>query len=204
MKPVIAFDYGGVIEISITNLIDEIVRYLNVDKNVWSQKYFSLNHLCNTGQNTWEEVLLLTAEKVVAGYLSYSQIEHLKELIKNDTNSKVINHELIELIKELRKEHKIALMSNYATTLRSKLSDQGLSYLFDEIIISGEVGYQKPQPEIFILLCNKMRISPSELIFIDDSKRSLEGAEVIGYTPILFTNNQALREELLSILKSQA
>ncbi|MEN9552377.1 MAG: hypothetical protein RI935_754 [Candidatus Parcubacteria bacterium] len=199
MISVIAFDYGGVIEVSKTNVIKEILDFLNISKDKWSQTYFSLNHLCNTGKNTWGEVILLTAKEVGA---TEAQLSHIKELINNDAHNKVINEELIAIIRELRKSYKIAIISNYSKELRDRLADQKLLELFDEVIISGEVGYQKPQPEIFAILCERMNVVISELVFIDDTKRSLEGADIIGYTPILYTSNKNLEEALSITLKN--
>lgn len=197
MISVIAFDYSGVLEIAERNIITEITDYLAIPKEEWSKVYFTLNHLCNTGTNTWNEVAVMTAEKCGA---TKEQITHIQELMRLNSISKKINTELVEIIKNLKQNFKIALISNYPSYLREKLAAQNLSNLFEEIIISGEVGYQKPQPEIFMLLCERLHISPSELIFIDDSKKSLEGAATIGYTPILYKNNQQLEEDLQKIL----
>jgi len=39
------------------------------------------------------------------------------------------------------------------------------------------------------------------VVFVDDAKKSLEGAESIGYVPILFTTNQKLEEDLSNLLQ---
>lgn len=197
MISVIAFDYGGVIEVSKTNLFKEIVDFLKIDDEKWSKTFSSLNHLCNTGKNTWADVIALTATEVGATEL---QLSHIKVLIDKDADNRVINTELISLITELRKRYKIAIISNYSKELRGRLAAQNLLELFDEVIISGEIGYQKPQPEIFTILCKKMNIDISELIFIDDTKKSLDGADIIGYSPILYTDNKKLQEDLSSVL----
>ena len=138
-----------------------------------------------------------TAQKLGA---SDEQIKHLRVLYKTIKVNKVLNTELVEFICELKKTYRIALISNYPSELRDKLINQNILSLFEEVILSGEVGYQKPQPEIFKVLCSKMNIPMNELIFIDDTQRSLEGAELIGYTPILYKDNESLKLELLKIL----
>lgn len=72
--------------------------------------------------------------------------------------------------------------------------------LFDVVVISAEVGCQKPQPEIFDILFKKLDLKPSEVIFIDDTLKSLEGADKIGYIPVLYKDNKTLKSELSSIL----
>ena len=47
----------------------------------------SLNHLCNTGQKTWNEVAILTVEQLGA---TKEQIEHIKNLFELNKNTKKI------------------------------------------------------------------------------------------------------------------
>ncbi|XP_010257146.1 PREDICTED: haloacid dehalogenase-like hydrolase domain-containing protein 3 isoform X2 [Nelumbo nucifera] len=44
---------------------------------------------------------------------------------------------------------KLVVVSNFDTRLRKLLKDLNVADLFDAIIISSEVGYEKPDPEIF-------------------------------------------------------
>jgi putative hydrolase of the HAD superfamily len=193
MISTIAFDYAGVLEIAERNVINEITEYMNIPLEEWSDVYHSLNYLCNVEGKTWNDVAILTVEKLGA---SQEQVKEIKEIMRLNALSKKVNVGLVEIIKRLKINYKIALISNYPPHLREKLNAQNLTELFDEIIISSEVGYQKPDPKIFMTLCEKLSIQPSELIFIDDSKKSLEGAEGIGYTPILYRNNEQLEHDL--------
>lgn len=198
MIKAIAFDYGGVIEIKEGDLIQDIVDYLHITKEDWHNVYYTFNHLTNTGKNTWSEVATMVAKKLNA---SDTQTSHIQGLIEKSNQSRKINFELIEIIKNLKnKGYKTALLSNNSITLRQRLEEKNIADIFDELIISAEVGYQKPQPEIFEILFKTLGVDSSEVIFVDDSKKSLEGAESIGYIPILFTNNQKLEEDLLNIL----
>src|SRR3989344_5202783 len=173
MIKAIAFDYGGVIESREGDLFKEITQYLNVTRENWDKVYFSFNHLNMVKKG--EEVLALVAKEF---YASDVQISYIKNLTIEHKKDKKINEELINIIKKLKKKYKIALLSN----------------------ISSEVGHQKPQPEIFEVLFNKLGVNSNEVIFIDDTKQSLFNASIIGYTPILYTDNQKLEEELSKIL----
>lgn len=193
MISTIAFDYAGVLEIAERNIVDEITEYMNITLEKWNPVYHSLNYLCNVEGKTWGEVAILTVEKLGA---SQQQVVEIQEIMCLNALSKKVNGGLVEVIKKLKPNYKIALISNYPPHLREKLNNQDLTKLFDEIIISSEVGYQKPQPEIFMLLCERLNILPQELVFIDDSKKSLEGAGDIGYTPILYRSNEQLEQDL--------
>ena len=162
MISTIAFDYAGVLEVSERNIVNEITEYMNIPLEEWLSIYHSLYHLCNIEGKSWNEVAILTVEKLGA---SKEQVAEIKEIMRLNALSKRVNDGLVEIIKKLKTNYKVALISNYPPHLREKLHRQNLTELFDEIIISSEVGYQKPQPEIFMLLCERVKISPQELIF---------------------------------------
>jgi putative hydrolase of the HAD superfamily len=57
--------------------------------------------------------------------------------------------------------------------------------LFDAVVISGEVGLHKPQPEIFLLGAERIEKEPSECVFVDDLRENCAGAEAVGMTAVL-------------------
>jgi HAD superfamily hydrolase (TIGR01549 family) len=105
------------------------------------------------------------------------------------------------MIKDLKgKGYKTPLLSNNSSTLRKKLAEHNILGLFDEIVISGEVGFSKPNPKIFDILFKKLNSKPEEVVFIDNSIDMFEGSEKIGYIPVLYKNNESLKLELSNIL----
>jgi putative hydrolase of the HAD superfamily len=57
--------------------------------------------------------------------------------------------------------------------------------LFDASVISGEVGLHKPQPEIFLMACERLGVEPGESVFVDDLRENCAGAEAVGMTAVL-------------------
>jgi putative hydrolase of the HAD superfamily len=57
--------------------------------------------------------------------------------------------------------------------------------LFDAVVISGEVGLHKPEPEIFRLGAERLGVEPPDCVFVDDLRENCEGAEAVGMTAIL-------------------
>jgi putative hydrolase of the HAD superfamily len=57
--------------------------------------------------------------------------------------------------------------------------------LFDGVVISGEVGLHKPQPQIFELGAERVGLQPSQCIFVDDLRENCEGAEAVGMIAVL-------------------
>ena len=52
-------------------------------------------------------------------------------------------------------------------------------------MISGEVGLHKPQPEIYLLACERLVIEPAQAVFVDDLRENCAGAEAVGMTALL-------------------
>jgi epoxide hydrolase-like predicted phosphatase len=59
-----------------------------------------------------------------------------------------------------------------------------LSELFDDVVISADVGLHKPQPEIYRLSAERLEVSPERCIFVDDLRENCEGAEAVGMTAV--------------------
>jgi putative hydrolase of the HAD superfamily len=72
--------------------------------------------------------------------------------------------------------------------------------LFDDVVISGEVGMHKPQPEIFELACERVGLTPADCVFVDDLRENCEGAEAVGMTAILHRGADTTLPELERLL----
>jgi epoxide hydrolase-like predicted phosphatase len=55
-----------------------------------------------------------------------------------------------------------------------------LDGLFDEMVISGQVGLRKPHPEVFGLAARGLGLEPPECVFVDDLRSNVEAAEAAG------------------------
>jgi HAD superfamily hydrolase (TIGR01509 family) len=53
------------------------------------------------------------------------------------------------------------------------------------MVISGEVGLNKPEPEIFRLGAERLGVAPEDCVFVDDLRENCAGAEAVGMTAIL-------------------
>ena len=83
----------------------------------------------------------------------------------------VLYEEAELVLRTLReKGFKLGIITNGASnSQRSKLERTGLNNLVDSIVISEEVGFQKPDPAIFEIALKQLQISSSEAIFIGDN-----------------------------------
>ena len=72
--------------------------------------------------------------------------------------------------------------------------------LFDGVVISGEVGLHKPQPEIFRLGAERAGVAEEDCVFVDDLRENCEGAEAVGMTAILHRGAEQTVPELERLL----
>jgi epoxide hydrolase-like predicted phosphatase len=72
--------------------------------------------------------------------------------------------------------------------------------LFDVIVISGEVGMRKPDPEIFRVTAEKLGVHPDECVFVDDHPGHLKAALELGMKTVLHRSPKETLDELEAIL----
>lgn len=68
--------------------------------------------------------------------------------------------------------------------------------LFDDIVISGDVGYVKPEAEIYHLLLQRIGRPASACLFIDDSLANINQAQRMGFVTIHFISPEQLENDL--------
>ena len=61
------------------------------------------------------------------------------------------------------------------------------------ILVSAEERMIKPDPRIFLRLCDKFSLKPEECLFIDDSAANVQGAESTGMTGYCFADGDVAR-----------
>lgn len=191
----VVFDFGGVIEVTPAgNPLQEVADTVGISIDDFHKEYFKHNHLSNVDGLPWEETVAIAVSHLTD---SEETIERSRQIILDHIASRKINRELVGFFSILREQnYKVAIFSNNSARLRQQLIDEKIMDLVDDAVISAEIGFQKPSKEAFDILFQKLNLQPEEIIFIDDAPKSLETAEEIGYTPILFESNAKLREDL--------
>jgi epoxide hydrolase-like predicted phosphatase len=108
---------------------------------------------------------------------------------------------MVEAVRRARRQGvRTGLVSNSMGTGRYDRST--FPDLFDGVVISGEEGLHKPQPEIFRLGAERVGLPPEDCVFVDDLRENCEGAEAVGMTAVLHRGADSTLprlEELLGI-----
>jgi len=109
---------------------------------------------------------------------------------------------LLDYLRSLRPERKVGLISNAWSGLRALMVRENLDQVFDEMIISAEVGVVKPDPRIYRLALEKLGMLPEESVFVDDVLQNVEGARAVGMNGIQFTRPDDAMKELKQLLSN--
>lgn len=115
-----------------------------------------------------------------------------------------INDSVLDLIRRLRGQYKLAVLSNAPPNLAGWLADWEILDLFDAVVCSGDEGVAKPDPAIFELTLARLDVVPEEAVFVDDTWGHVEAAHALGIHGIHFTTAEALARELHDLLAGQA
>ncbi|MEM7737003.1 MAG: HAD-IA family hydrolase, partial [Deinococcota bacterium] len=112
-----------------------------------------------------------------------------------------LNTELYDYFKNLRHKFTTAILSNSFVGAREKEQAQyGFEDSCDLIIYSHEVGVSKPDPKIYELTCQRLKLAPHEIIFVDDVTVIIEAAVDFGLHGVLFENNQQTISSIESLI----
>jgi putative hydrolase of the HAD superfamily len=193
----VGFDYGGVVYGKPGSYFDaRVSQLLDMTVEEFRQEYLRVNYKVNNGILSkdvfWEEFL-----KDLGKSEKYDECE---TLIRSIQNEKTINNEILELVDTLKNNgYKVGLLSNNSLDARKKFEAHGILDRFDVTIISAEVGLSKPESKIFELFVSQLGVTPQELVLIDDSEHSLSTAREVGFTPLLFTDQEKLLEDLKNL-----
>ena len=94
--------------------------------------------------------------------------------IKHLANASFLYEDSIELIKELSKNYRLAIVTNGLKDVQSKRIGQSIiAEYFETMVISEEVQVSKPNPEIFEITLNRLNFNDkSKVLMIGDSLTS--------------------------------
>ncbi len=103
-----------------------------------------------------------------------------------------------KLASDIKKNYRIALLTNFGDAFWQMFPAWGLDKVFDkeEVFVSSDMGLAKPDPDYFYDVLKKLNIKPAEAVFIDDNKDNIMAAKKLGIKTILFENYEHLVDSL--------
>lgn len=105
----------------------------------------------------------------------------------------------VELLNRLHAQnsHRLYALTNWSDeTFPIAVERYEFLQLFEGILVSGREKLKKPDPRIYRLVIERYAISPQRSLFIDDSRRNVEGARAVGLQAIHFESPEKLETDL--------
>ena len=104
------------------------------------------------------------------------------------------------VLNALKENKKIALISNFdhPPHVNTILSNMSLNEYFDSIIISGSVGYKKPDPLIFSFALQETDLNPNKVVYVGDTIDDVEGALAAKIYPILIQRDDSSLDRMIT------
>lgn len=206
----VIFDWGGVIT---SPLLQTVTAWLEADRidrdsytaaiRPWMQRAYggtdseSPIHALERGEVSDAEF-----EAALAALLVTTDGQPVKAdgLLRRMFAGSELQAEMLGLIRELRATGlRTGLLSNSWGALdgypRHLFGD-----LFDDVVISGEVGMRKPEERIFLLASGRLGVSPGQCVFIDDIEYNIDAARAIGFLAVHHRESASTIAELTGLL----
>ncbi len=97
-----------------------------------------------------------------------------------------------EILSALQTKYRLAAVSDgQSCWARAEAAAAGLGEYFDPLIVSGDLGFRKPDRRMFEAALREMKLSAGEVLFIgNDMFRDVWGAKKLGIRTVFFRSNQ--------------
>lgn len=190
----VAFDYGGVLTVPLgpgfaawaesegvdpASLRDALRTWLRADGPADNPV-----HLLETGRLSGADFSTLLAERLRT--LDGRQPE-AAGLLERIFSREQLDPPMLELVASLRSRGvRTAMLSN---SWDNTYPMDVLEPLFDVVVISGEIGLRKPDPEIYHHTLDALGVRPEQTVFVDDLPQNVEAARELGLHGILHTDH---------------
>lgn len=204
----VIFDFGGVIT---TSPFEAFARY--EEANGLPAGFIRGLNAKNPDDNAWARLerrevdiggfaTLFEAEASAAGYPVDGHT--VLGLLAGD-----VRPEMVEAVRRCSEELAVGMVTNNFAPMGSTAegsngdgdADAGEDWLatllgyFDVIVESSKVGVRKPDPAIYQLACERLRVAPDQAVFLDDLGINLKPARAMGMTTIkVVDSHEALAE----------
>jgi putative hydrolase of the HAD superfamily len=199
----IIWDFGGVITSSpfeafnefeeANSLPKDIIRTINSenpDMNAWAQ--FESNSI-TIGQ--FNDLFLKEAKAKGFDIKGRDIIKLLKGSIREN---------MVSFLRELKSDFKLGCITNNVKSSSQENTDnetEEVMSIFDHVIESSIVGIRKPNPEIYMMSCDALNVSPDQCIYLDDLGINLKPARELGMMTIKVIQPEDAIQEVRNLLK---
>ena len=186
----VIFDIGDVL------VSTNIKNYLVADPEVPNEIVDELLKLWFIDKDEVDDTMDLdTYREIVNKRMGTEFSKYIPNLFKANIDCVDIFDYTIPMIQDLKdKGYKVYFLSNLSAWTHDLLQEAGkfdFLKLMDGGVFSYDVGYMKPDEEIYKILLNKYKITPEEALFFDDREENIEAANKLGIHGVHFPRHDS-------------
>jgi putative hydrolase of the HAD superfamily len=111
-----------------------------------------------------------------------------------------VRPEMVEAVRRCGERLKTALLTNNVSGMEFNPAMAEIVAMFDTVVESSVVGVRKPDPEFYEIACERLAISPTEAVFLDDLGVNLKPARAMGMQTIKVDDPAVAIAELEAIV----
>ena len=186
----IIFDIGDVL------VSANIKDYLVADPEVPNEIVDELLKLWFIDKDEVDDTMDLdTYREIVNKRMGVEFSKYIPKLFQYNVDCVTAFDYTIPMIQDLKdKGYKVYYLSNWSAWTYDLLQEAGkfdFLELMDGGVFSYDVGYMKPDEEIYKILLNKYKINPEEAVFFDDREENIEAANKLGIHGVHFPRHDS-------------
>lgn len=186
----IIFDLGDVL------VSANIKDYLIADPEVPNEIVDELLKLWFIDKDEVDDTMDLdTYREIVNKRMGVEFSKYIPKLFQYNVDCVTAFDYTIPMIQDLKdKGYKVYYLSNWSAWTYDLLQEAGkfdFLELMDGGVFSYDVGYMKPDEEIYKILLNKYKINPEEAVFFDDREENIEAANKLGIHGVHFPRHDS-------------
>lgn len=193
----VLFDYGGVVAKGGpgTSLARQVGAGLGLDEATADRVIYPLFQQDTRGKLTTEQFWQAMAEHFGR------EFTEAERHIWDDWWSTQHYPEMDKVIERLKHQGvQVGLLSNVISEAAKAIRAAGGYDRFDFAVLSCDVGYAKPDPEIYELALGHFDdLQPSEIVFVDDQQKCMPPAEALGIQTILAVSTEQIINDLRNL-----
>ena len=166
MLKAVFFDLGYTLTrgVNISKKIDALLKPYNLDWKKFYPHWKNFYFLRSVGKIANDKEMFLLLEKIWRR--KDIPFREIRDVV---FESHIIPEKSIKIIKEIKKEYKLGLITNFVHEWAEKiLKTKGIYNLFDLILVSSKIGIRKPNAKLFYIALKQFSIKPNEAVFISD------------------------------------
>lgn len=173
---------------------------------IWQEAIEKYYPLFNDGMITFQEQRRLRIREIfLQSRISDEEADQIFTMyIKHYENNWRLFNDVIPCLDNLSRYRLGVITNGNSVQQRQKLEHLRVKKYFDDIFISEEIGFSKPEPEIFLTVTAQLGCEPTDCIYIgDDIENDVVGSNAVGMYGIwLNRNKKHLDEENIKTIHS--